>query len=55
MKELKFYLGLLRFAMSIAAAIMKVVASKEPPETYHAICNLVCIIFRLVFYLLTSI
>jgi hypothetical protein len=55
MTELKFYLYLLIFGISIAVAIKKVVASEEPIETYHAIYNLVCIIFRIVFYLFTSI
>ena len=55
MIELKFYWDLLRFAISIAIAIKKIVVSKDRHVTYHAIYNLVCIIFRLVFYLLTSI
>jgi hypothetical protein len=55
MKEIQFYFNLLRYCILIIVALQKVFASKESGETYYAIYNLVCIIFRLVFYLSTSI
>ena len=55
MKELLFYINLLRFGILLIKGIQSIIISKDQDETNLAIYNLLCIIFRLVFYLSTSI